>query len=144
MNGDAATRYQRYWEELTPATVERLRDLATPDMRFADPFNDVVGVDKVIAVLRAGFADAEGLAFDFRDRAQSVGGTWYYRWQCRFRPRRFKGPPWVIEGMSEVRFDAAGRVVEHVDHWDAGGQFYARIPVLGWLIGLVRKRLRVD
>jgi hypothetical protein len=32
-------------------------------------------------------------------------------------------------------------VAEHIDHWDSGEQFYRRLPVLGWLIGLVRKRL---
>jgi steroid delta-isomerase len=141
MNDAAAARYQRYWEALSPATVDGLRELAAPDMRFADPFNDVTGIDKVVQVLRAGFADTDGLSFVFRDRAASPAGVVYYRWQCRFTPKRLRGAPWVIEGMSEVRFDAAGRVVEHVDHWDAGGQFYARIPVLGWLIGLVRRRL---
>ena len=141
---DAAADYQRYWEELSPDTIDRLRALAAPDMRFADPFNDVTGVDKVVRLLHAGFEDSEGLRFAFRDRAVSDSGAVYYRWQCRFRPKRFKGPPWVIEGMSEVRFDAAGRVAEHVDHWDSGSQFYRRIPVLGWLIGLVRRRLAVE
>lgn len=139
-----AARYQRYWEELSPATVDSLRELAAPGMRFADPFNDVAGVDKVLQVLRAGFDDTDGLRFAFRDRAASEAGVVYYRWQCSFRPKRSRGAPWVIEGMSEVRFGADGRVVEHVDHWDSGSQFYRRIPVLGWLIDLVRRRLAVE
>lgn len=143
MSATAAERYQRYFEALSPATVGELRQLAAPDMRFVDPFNDVTGVDKVIAVLSAGFEDAEGLRFDFVDRAAGRPGVWYYRWRCSFRPKRLTGE-WLIEGMSEVSFDAEGRVLEHLDHWDSGGQFYARIPVLGWLIGLVRRRLRVS
>jgi hypothetical protein len=43
--------------------------------------------------------------------------------------------------MSEVAFGADGRALSHIDHWDAGGQFYARLPVLGTLIRLVKRRL---
>jgi len=60
------------------------------------------------------------------------------------RDRRYShGPGFALEGMSEIRFAPDGRIAEHIDHWDSGAQFYARIPVLGWLIGLVRNRLRV-
>jgi steroid Delta-isomerase len=45
--------------------------------------------------------------------------------------------------VSEVRVDAAGRVTEHVDHFDAGSQLYARLPVVGPLVRLVRRRLQV-
>ena len=40
-----------------------------------------------------------------------------------------------------MAFDGDGRVLSHLDHWDAGGQFYARLPVLGTLIRLVKRRL---
>ena len=53
------------------------------------------------------------------------------------------GKPYDITGMSEISFASDGRVCEHVDHWDASRQFYARIPVIGWLLGLIRARLRV-
>jgi steroid delta-isomerase len=49
----------------------------------------------------------------------------------------------MITGMSEIHFAPDGRISEHIDHWDSGGQFYERIPVLGWLIRLVRKRLEL-
>jgi hypothetical protein len=73
------------------------------------------------------------------DRATS-GRTAYLRWTFAFRPKG-RAAVWTIEGMSEVAFDADGRALSHVDHWDAGGQFYARLPVLGTLIRLVKRRL---
>ncbi len=143
MSEQAAARYQRYYEDLSPATVGDLREIAAPDIRFVDPFNDVTGVDKVVKVMAAGFEDADDLRFDFIDRAAGRPGVWYYRWRCSFRPKRLSGE-WVLEGMSEVSFDAEGRVVEHLDHWDSGRQFYARLPVLGWLVERIRRRLAVD
>ena len=141
---EAARAYRRYFETLSPATLGELRGLAAPDMHFRDPFNDVVGADKVIRSLELGYQHAEDMRFAFLDEAWS-GRTCYYRWRFYFRPRRVSGGrTWTIEGMSEVRFDEAGLVVEHLDHWDASSQFYGKLPLLGRLIDLVRRRVAVE
>ena len=140
---EAARAYRRYFETLSPATLGELRSLAAPDMHFRDPFNDVIGPDKVIRSLELGYDHAEDLRFEFLDEAWS-GRTCYYRWRFFFRPKRFSGGRiWTIDGMSEVRFDGTGRVVEHLDHWDSASQFYGKLPVLGRLIDLVRRRVAV-
>ena len=46
-----------------------------------------------------------------------------------------------IAGVSEVRFTPDGLVAEHVDHWDAAAQVYARLPGLGAALRFVRARL---
>ena len=132
--------YIRFWETLAPDRLADLRGLAAPDMRFADPFNDIRGVDRVIAMLARMFEDLDAPRFEVLDRAVS-GRIWYLRWRF-VAQRKGRATPWTVEGMTEVHFDATGRVTAHLDHWDAGSQFYARLPVLGWLIGLVRRRLR--
>ena len=43
--------YARYWETLSPATTGDLRGLARPDLVFRDPFNEIRGVDAVVAML---------------------------------------------------------------------------------------------
>jgi hypothetical protein len=42
--------------------------------------------------------------------------------------------------MSELRFAADGRVREHIDHWDAAAQVYERLPLIGGLMRLIRRR----
>ncbi|MEK9754445.1 MAG: nuclear transport factor 2 family protein, partial [Rhodospirillaceae bacterium] len=54
-----------------------------------------------------------------------------------------RGKPWSFEGTSIVCFDAAGKVVEHVDHWDSAANFYERLPVIGWLLARLRTRLAI-
>ena len=140
----AVAAYEAYFAGLTHDNVTDLRNLATADMRFRDPFNDVQGIDKVIRLLQMSFEDTEGLRFEFFDRAVS-GQICYYRWRCLFTPKRMpKSGIWTFDGMSEVAFDPQGRVVSHIDHWDASTQFYARLPVVGGIIRLLRRRLAVD
>lgn len=133
--------YIRYFETLSRDSVADLRALAAPDMRFVDPFNDVVGVDRVVRVLDAMYDDLDRPRFEVSDHATS-GLVCYLRWRFTAEAKR-NGAPWCIDGMSEVHFDMAGRVTAHLDHWDSGTQFYGRLPLLGSVIRLIRRRLRI-
>lgn len=132
--------YGRYFENLTPDTLPEIARIATQDMRFRDPFNDVRGIDDVVRLLGTMYAHGTP-RFEILDRAlgQSAG---YILWRFTNDPGGGRAP-FVITGMSEIHFAPDGRISEHIDHWDSGGQFYERIPVLGWLIRLVRKRLEL-
>ena len=135
----AVERYGRFWAELAPGTTGRLRDLAQPGLRFVDPFNDVTGVERVVALLDHMFAGASDVRFTVLRHAWS-GDTAFYRWHFTCRLRR-PATSLEIAGVSEVRFTADGLVAEHVDHWDAAAQVYARLPGLGAVLRFVRARL---
>ena len=127
----AAQAYGAYFETLRPDNVERLRDLAAAEIRFEDPFNEVRGVDQVIRLLDRMFEDATEVSFAMLDRTCGDDRC-FLRWEFFCRPKRLsKGPIWRIEGVSMVRFDEDGRVVEHIDYWDAARQVYGRLPLIG-------------
>jgi hypothetical protein len=137
---DRLDTYARYWATMTRASVPELRRLAAPGLRFRDPFNDIVGIDRVVAMLDAMYDTLDSPRFVIID--QTVGAqASYLRWRMTCRPKGRGGPDWVIEGMSEVRFDDEGRVVDHLDHWDAASQFYEHLPVLGTILRWVRRRM---
>lgn len=129
--------YVRFWATLRPETTGALRELAVPELLFRDPFNEIRGVDRVVAMLDHMFATIGQPRFVVR-HAVSVGATGFVRWDfdCRLRGRAL-----AIEGMSEIGLDRSGLVTSHVDHWDAARQVYERLPLLGGLLRQVRKRL---
>ena len=129
--------YARYWETLSPATTGDLRGLARPDLVFRDPFNEIRGVDAVVAMLERMFRDLGQPRFVVT-RIASDGPVSFIRWDFTFELR---GRPLRIEGVSEVEIDGEGKVARHIDHWDAAGQVYERIPLLGGLLRQVRKRI---
>lgn len=138
---DAVDAYVDFFERLTVERLDALDALAAPEMRFVDPFNDVRGVERVKAVFRKMFEDVEAPRFSVSDRAIGDRAA-YLRWTFTFRPPRTI-KTWTIEGMSELRFDPHLRITEHIDHWDAAGQLYEKFPVLGRVLGLIRRRLAV-
>jgi hypothetical protein len=135
----AVARYGRFWSGLRSDTTRELIHLARADLSFRDPFNDLRGVATVVAMLDHLFTQATEVRFQLVAAARA-GDTAFYRWNFTCRLVR---PAWPlrIEGMSEVRYDAAGLVAAHVDHWDAAGQVYERLPMLGTILRGLRRRL---
>ncbi len=148
MSADPLTRYVALLEGFDHEALQRLADLATPDVHFRDPFNDCHGAD----ALRAVFADMldklDGLRFRVRQqgwcRRDGDGGVALIAWDLQARLRALDGREWQVSGSSELHFDAQGRLSAHLDYWDAAGQLYERLPLLGWVLRLLRRRLRVD
>ena len=132
-------RYVTAFERLTPERLETLRDVITEDVRFADPFNDVVGADAFVAIFRHMYETVESVRFTVTDRAIGDHAA-YLRWTMVARSKS-SGLLFEIMGMSEIRIAEDGRVSAHIDYWDAAGQLYEKLPVLGWVLRRLRRRL---
>lgn len=140
MDPDAAlAAYARAFEDLRPETLDGVLACVAEDVRFKDPFNDVRGRAALEKVLLHMFRTTEAPSFTVTHRARDddIG---FLRW--RFTARVPVLGHWQVTGMSEVRLDARGRVVEHIDHWDAAEGFYERLAGLGWLLRRIKARLR--
>ena len=129
--------YRRFLETLTPATLARLGDYVTNDVRFKDPFNDLRGVDSMQRVLLHMFDKLGSVTFGVRHFVAD-GDTCLMEW--RFEAL-LNGRPLVFDGMSLIRFSPDGRVKEHIDYWDATSNLYERLPIIGQLLTWLRLHL---
>jgi len=135
---DRADAYVRLWESLTPDNLNRLPELVTPDVRFADPFNDVRGMEALKRVMLKAIHDVPEQRFAVTRRAWD-GDLCLLCWAFTGRTRG--GQRLSIEGMSQITVSADGKVSRHIDHWDAGRQFYEKLPLIGAMLRLIRRRL---
>ena len=135
-----AAKYVRFYEALSPETVADLKSVVHDDVRFKDPFNDVIGLDAYTALLNAMFRAAPDIKFEVLHTAYD-GDACFLRWTSRGTVEALGKDPWVIQGMSELKFSDDGRIISHIDYWDAAAQFYERIPVVGAIIRFIRRRV---
>ena len=133
--------YGRAWEELAPDSVSALSALLDEQVRFLDPFNELTGRAAFERLLRATFEHLETPHFTVQDTAISSKAG-YLRWRMTARSKR-GGIDLAIEGMSEVHFSPEGLVTVHIDHWDAAGQLYEKVPLLGRVLAALRRRIAV-
>jgi limonene-1,2-epoxide hydrolase len=141
--GDCFARYLHLFETLTADRLDEFDPLTTPDVRFSDPFTDVIGRDRLKAVLAKMFADVDEPRFTVIGYAGD-GASRYVRWRFDARSRGRTRVAIAIEGMSEMQIAEDGRICSHVDHWDAARQVYERLPVLGWLLRQLKRRIGIS
>jgi steroid delta-isomerase len=122
-----------FYENLQPADVDDLGELYAADAVFKDPFNDVRGIDAIRHIFRHMFVQVDQPRFAVTAQFAGDDGAMLL-WDFHFRTRGFAGAgaqAMCIHGASHLRFDAAGKVIEHRDYWDAAEELYAKLPLLG-------------
>lgn len=135
-----AAAYIRFYEALSPDTVGAVCDVAHDQIHFKDPFNDVMGVEVYKTILEEMFAAAPDIRFEVLNCAYD-DEVCFLRWHSVGTVKALGKAPWSVTGMTELRFAADGKVISHVDYWDAASQFYERIPVIGWILRSIRRRV---
>jgi steroid Delta-isomerase len=131
-------RLVRFYETLEPATVSRLREIYTPDAYFKDPFNEVRGHDAIMRIFEHMFKQVAQPRFLVM-QYMAQDGQGFLTWEFRFRMRGVDGRQ-TIRGATHVEFCGDGRVSMHRDYWDAAEELYEKIPLLGGLMRLLKRR----
>ena len=132
-----ALRLARFYETLTPAALDGLDQLYAPDARFKDPFNEVVGTAAIRRIFAHMFATTDAPRFVVTDCIEQ-GEQAMLGWAFHFALR---GRALTVRGVTHLRFDAEGRVTLHRDYWDAAEELYEKLPVVGGLMRLIKRRL---
>ncbi|MEX0914690.1 MAG: nuclear transport factor 2 family protein, partial [Wenzhouxiangellaceae bacterium] len=70
------------------------------------------------------------------------GNDVFVRWTMTFDATAM-GRPIVSEsvGMTHLRFDREGRILVHQDFWDSAAGLYRNLPVVGYALKQVDKRM---
>jgi hypothetical protein len=132
-------RLKRFFETLSPATVERELDAVyAPDARFKDPFNDVRGIGAIRHVFARMYEQVDAPRFVITE-AVCDGDQAFLTWDFRFRLRRWRDGEQTIRGATHIQF-LVDRVVMHRDYWDAAEELYEKLPILGGLMRWLKRQ----
>ena len=140
MRSAPLTRLVDYWQTLTPATVDAIATVYTDDAYFRDPFNDVTGIEKIRPIFADMFVRLNAPKFNIIETLEQPHGALLI-WDFTFCIKTLK--PELnrrIHGTSHIRFATDGRVQYHRDYWDAAGELYEQLPVVGSLMRWLKKR----
>jgi ketosteroid isomerase-like protein len=142
-NREACNAYIKFFESITPESISELDALSTDDLYFEDPFNQLTGRSNVKRLFEQMFEHVDVPAFKVNSTFwETDGNTAVLKW--RFTGQLQKIGTVDFEGMSEIKFNSAHLIFAHVDYWDAASHFYEKIPVLGGLLRLIKKSIRLS
>jgi len=132
--------YLAFLSRMRADTVADLALYCDPQVRFRDPFHDVSGVDRYIAICTAMFDAMHVDAFEIAAVHSENPCTLEWTLRYRFRSGLLPSAPGAIAGASVVHFTGTGRVSSHTDYWDAN-VLLARMPLVGALVRSVKARV---
>ncbi|UOD49746.1 nuclear transport factor 2 family protein [Orrella daihaiensis] len=141
-----------WFESLTPETLQSIGEIYASNAHFKDPFNDVVGVDKIRTVYAHMFENLAGARFEITHVIEQsskrteplqldpvdAGRSAFVAWQFKFE---WRGQAFDIPGGTRFEIDDRGLVTDHVDYWDVAASLYERLPLVGSVLRLLRRRM---
>ncbi len=130
-----------YWQTLSPQSLPRLGEIYAEEAYFRDPFNEVRGlpaIERIFAEMFERLIEPRFTIIETVVQGEDATLIWDFdfcvkSWQPAVARR--------IHGLSHVRFGADGRVIHHRDYWDAAGELYEQLPVVGALMRWLKKRM---
>lgn len=134
-------RLVRYFEGLSPASLDALAAHYTPDAFFKDPFNQVRGVPAIRAIFQHMYDSLQQPRFVVRDIVAD-GDQCFLTWDFLFVSPGMGPQTQTIRGATHLHFAADGRADLHRDYWDAAEELYEKLPVLGALMRWLKRRAR--
>ena len=141
MSREALEGLTAYWEGITPERLAILDTVYAPEAFFKDPFNEVRGLKEIRRVFDHMYETLDEPRFAIRQTILE-GNAAVLVWDFTFRVKSWK--PEVtrkIHGLSLVRFAPDGRVDYHRDYWDAAGELYAQLPLVGPLMRFLARKM---
>lgn len=127
-----------WYQTLTPESLSRIDSYYAEDAFFKDPFNEVNSREHIAAIFQHMFATLDTPRFVIHSCAVSSAGT-FIIWDMEFG---LNGRAMSIKGCSHLQHNAAGLISQHRDYWDAAEELYEKLPVIGWLMKIIKRQLK--
>jgi hypothetical protein len=135
-----AKEYANFFESISEQTpLSKYKNIFDEKVYFEDPFQKVTGVTKVYEVFQHMYATLHAPRF-IVDEIICEDDKAYLRWSFSYQ-RSSEHDIEKFTGVSRVVFLQTGKVLSHIDYWDAGANVYEKIPLLGSLIRFIKKRI---
>ena len=134
-------RFVAYWNNLKPGDVARLGEFYTEDAVFQDPFNRVQGhvaIKHIFDDMFVRLIDPKFVITDTIEQDNRVLLVWDFSFRIKSLKPDLKR---TIHGTSLIRFAADGRALSHRDYWDAAGELYEQLRVIGSVMRALKRRM---
>lgn len=133
---------QTFFRTLSQENLGIVDEFYAPQVDFVDPINALKGRETLKAYYERMYKHLTSIRFEFGE-VITQGANVFATWTMKFAaPGLNGGHPIRVEGSTHLRYDApSGKVVYHRDYFDMGAFAYEHLPVLGWTVHFIRRRM---
>ena len=141
MNNEIITHaYSEFFESLSAGfTKEHYSEFFDVHSEFQDPFQKVQGLDSIYNIFADMYLKLYNPYFVVNEVVCSNEVS-YLRWEFFYSLSQTAQKESFI-GVSRVTFSTDGKVLSHIDYWDAAEHIYEKIPLLGSFIRFFKRKI---
>lgn len=134
-------RFVDYYTELDTQQPSALAAIYHPDASLIDPFGEHEGLVAIQRYFTHLLANVEQCRFSI-DPSLSSGHRFAVTWTMHWtHPRVAGGEALTLQGCSIVDIQD-DLIIRQRDYYDAGEMIYEHLPLLGWAVRGVKRRVR--
>ena len=131
--------YIQFLTNLGESSVEHLGDLYDESIDFRDPINSAIGLQQLEAVYLDLFKQLKDITIRVTDHAQGMPAS-FIHWEMSYL---FRKKPRRIDGITMVRHNESGKIIQQRDYWDASHGVYGEFPLMGISMKAIHKLVRI-
>lgn len=137
MREEKITHFFETLHSKTP--IENFRTIYDDKVTFKDPFNVVNGITSVYEIFAHMYQNLDNPRFVINEYVDK-NNVAYVKWEFIFA---FKGEKKEnsFEGVSRLQINTEGKVVSHVDFWDAAEHMYEKMPLIGSVLRFIKRKI---
>lgn len=130
-------RHLDWFASMSPQTLDDIDAVYAESATFRDPFQQVHGRDAIKALYANMFRRLQVPRFVIGE-VVAQGGQAFVSWDFRFE---LGGRAQQIHGGTLLTLAADGRIAAHRDYWDAAEGVYEKLPLVGALLRVIKRRM---
>lgn len=120
-------------------TLSKLSEVYAEDVQFRDPFNAINGLPGVKSYYESTMKDLIDCRFEFHHSVELPSEAVLF-WTMHYRHKKIAGGKLLeIPGSSHLKFNE--KVYFHQDYFDAGAMLYEHLPLVGGILGYIKRRM---
>ena len=129
------------YNRLNKENLHLLRTIYSEDVCFIDPAHEINGLEDLTDYFSSLYNGLKSIGFSFH-RSSMSNQEGYVQWDMNFSHEKLAGGRTIsVPGVTFLRFNDDGKVSYHRDYFDLGAMLYEHIPLLGRLVGSIKRRL---
>lgn len=130
-------RHLDWFASLSPATLEDIDAVYAESATFRDPFQALHGRTAIKALYARMFQRLQAPRFVI-GTVVAQGDQAFVSWDFSFV---LLGRAQQIHGGTLLTLAADGRIAAHRDYWDAAEGVYEKLPLIGALLRVIKRRM---
>ena len=120
-------------------SIEEFGSIYDDAIIFKDPFNEVRGIRAVYTIFQHMYETLDNPRFIVNEYIENQNIA-YVKWNFVFTFKNSENES-RFEGVSRIEMNKEGKIISHVDYWDAAEHIYEKMPLLGSVLRFIKHKI---